>query len=271
VTSLVKIVSPKEAFALLQMAQERCDASLTGFEFMSAQSTQVVKDYFPEVARQAESIIGGIGQSPLGGSDCVLIEISHPYSEEAAIDMTESLVMSAIEKEVAQDAIVAQSIAQSRALWHLRESITLGAAEDGAQVKLDIALPLSKLAEFIQQMGHELLTAFPGVRLHNFGHFGDGNLHYNIGAPLGLAANQSPENRKSIYLDYIERNELCIRRMVHDRVMAMNGSISAEHGLGQLRKGEAARLKSPIELQLMKSIKQALDPKGILNPGKVID
>lgn len=271
VTSLVKIVSPKEAFALLQMAQERCDASLTGFEFMSAQSTQVVKDYFPEVARQAESIIGGIGQSPLGGSDCVLIEISHPYSEEAAIDMTESLVMSAIEKEVAQDAIVAQSIAQSRALWHLRESITLGAAEDGAQVKLDIALPLSKLAEFIQQMGHELLTAFPGVRLHNFGHFGDGNLHYNIGAPSGLAANQSPENRKSIYLDYIERNELCIRRMVHDRVMAMNGSISAEHGLGQLRKGEAARLKSPIELQLMKSIKQALDPKGILNPGKVIE
>ena len=88
---------------------------------------------------------------------------------------------------------------------------------------------------------------------------------------MGLAANQSPENRKSIYLDYIERNELCIRRMVHDRVMAMNGSISAEHGLGQLRKGEAARLKSPIELQLMKSIKQALDPKGILNPGKVIE
>jgi len=170
-----------------------------------------------------------------------------------------------------QEAVVAQSIAQSRALWHLRECITLGAAEDGAQVKLDIALPLSKLVEFIEVMGRELTAAFPGVRLHNFGHFGDGNLHYNVGAPQYLAAHQPPERRRSIYLDYVERNESRIRQMVHDRVVMMNGSISAEHGLGQLRKAEAARFKSPVELNLMKSIKQALDPNGILNPGKVID
>jgi FAD/FMN-containing dehydrogenase len=176
-----------------------------------------------------------------------------------------------MEEGVVPDAIVAQSVAQAKALWHLRETITLGAAEDGAQVKLDIALPLSSLVTFISEMDREMQSAFPGVRLHNFGHFGDGNLHYNIGAPTRLAAGALPAERKKIYLDYIQANEESIRRRVHDRVVAMNGSISAEHGLGQLRKQEAKRVKSAVELGLMKTIKQALDPNGVLNPGKVID
>ncbi len=274
VSALVKVASPKDAFALLQTAQDHCDASLTGFEYMSAQSMQVVQDYFPEVARHGAAIIGD-GDKQLtpsqNRSDSVLLEISHTDSEQAAMEKLEWVIGQGLDKGVVQDAIVAQSIAQSRALWHLRECITLGAAEDGAQVKLDIALPLSKLVEFIEVMGRELTAAFPGVRLHNFGHFGDGNLHYNVGAPQHLAAHEPPEKRRSIYLDYVERNESRIRQMVHDRVVMMNGSISAEHGLGQLRKSEAARFKSPVELNLMKSIKQALDPNGILNPGKVLD
>ena len=131
-------------------------------------------------------------------------------------------------------------------------------------------MPVSRLAEFINQMDQEMLTEFPGIRLHNFGHFGDGNLHYNIGAPQSLAAGLSAEQRRAAYRAFIEQNEDTIRRKVHDRVVAFNGSISAEHGLGQLRKAEAWRIKSPVERRLMKTIKQALDPNGILNPGKVL-
>ena len=275
-TSLVRVDSPSHAFRLLQIAQARCDAALTGFEYMSAESTQVVIDHFPEVARHGAQIIGGItSEGSAAGkaaarSDAVLIEISHPESEAAATVLLESVIGSALEAGVASDAIVAQSYAQAKALWHLRESITLGAAEDGAQVKFDIALPVSALVEFITQMDREILAAFPEVRLHNFGHFGDGNLHYNIGAPQHLAVGKAAKERRAISLDYIETHEEAIRRLVHDRVIAMNGSISAEHGLGQLRKAEAWRLKSPVELQLMRTIKQALDPNGILNPGKVL-
>ena len=273
-TALIQVASPRHAFELLQLAQAKCDAALTGFEYMSAESTQVVIDHFPDVARHGAQIIGGVvsGKNSMAveRSDCVLMEISHPESESAATSMLESVIGQALDQQIVGDAIVAQSIAQSSALWHLRETITLAAAEDGAQVKLDIALPLSRLVTFIDQMNREILAAFPGVRLHNFGHFGDGNLHYNIGAPQYLAAGKSAQERRAIYLDYIQTHEEAIRRLVHDRVMAMNGSISAEHGLGQLRKVEAWRLKSPIELALMKRIKQALDPNGILNPGKVL-
>ncbi len=270
-TALVQVASPQHAFDLLQMAQRRCDAALTSFEYMSFQSLEVVIDHFPDVARQGAPIIGNSSSSGEHRSDCVLMEISHPESETAATQMLEAVIGAALEAGVVMDAIVAQSIAQARALWHLRETITLGAAEDGAQVKLDIALPISRLVEFIETMNREISAEFPGARLHNFGHFGDGNLHYNIGAPKALAQGQSASERRQIYLAYIERHETAIRERVHDRVMAMNGSISAEHGLGQLRKVEAWRLKSPVELNLMKTIKQALDPNGILNPGKVLD
>ncbi|MBU3725085.1 MAG: FAD-binding oxidoreductase [Burkholderiaceae bacterium] len=278
-TALVKIAGPEDAFRLLQIAQSRCDAALTAFEYMSAESTQVVIDHFPEVARHGAQIIGGMttDASPAAASgktsarsDCVLMEISHAESERAATALLESVIGSALEEGVVLDAIVAQTLAQTKALWHLRETITLGAAEDGAQVKLDIALPISALVDFIDQMNTEMLSAFPGVRLHNFGHFGDGNLHYNIGAPRYLAAGKSPEERRKIYLGYVEENEQAIRRLVHDRVVAMNGSISAEHGLGQLRKNEARRYKTAIEFELMSKIKLALDPNGILNPGKVL-
>ena len=274
-TALVKVASPADAFRLLQIAQQRCDAALTGFEYMSAESTQVVIDHFPDVARCGAAIIGGMPEPATGGtglqrSDSVLMEISHPESEQAATALLEAVIGQALEEGAVGDAVVAQSVAQTKALWHLRETITLGAAEDGAQVKLDIALPISSLVEFIAEMNREMQSAFPGVRLHNFGHFGDGNLHYNIGAPTHLAAGCAPDERKKIYLDYIQTHEEAIRRLVHDRVVAMNGSISAEHGLGQLRKNEAQRVKSPVELGLMRTIKQALDPNGVLNPGKVI-
>ena len=124
--------------------------------------------------------------------------------------------------------------------------------------------------DFIAAMDEEMQTAYPGIRLINFGHFGDGNLHYNVAPPPALAAGQPKAERHLIFKDFLARYEDEIRKRVHDRVVSMNGSISAEHGLGQLRRDEAKRYKSPVEQNLMKAIKNALDPKGILNPGKVL-
>jgi FAD/FMN-containing dehydrogenase len=214
-------------------------------------------------------MIGGL--SGLGEpSASVLLEISHFESQEAASSLLEQVMGEAIEQGVVADTLVAQSVAQAKAMWHLRESITLAAAQDGAHIKHDIALPISSLVDFIGAMDQELLAAYPGIRVINFGHFGDGNLHYNIAPPAALGENLSTVDRHKTYQEFLSVHEDAIRKRVHDRVIAMNGSISAEHGLGQLRRDEAKRYKSPQELSLMKSIKQALDPKGILNPGKVL-
>jgi len=198
------------------------------------------------------------------------MEISHPESEQAATQMLEAVMEQAIEEGVVTDAIVAQSVTQAKAMWHMRETITIAAADDGAQAKHDIAVPISSILTFIEQMDTELLAAYPGIRISNFGHFGDGNLHYNVAPPAALADGKSKAERHAAFNDYLAQHEDDIHKRVHDRVASMNGSISAEHGLGVMRRDEAKRYKSPIELQLMKTIKQALDPSGILNPGKVL-
>lgn len=268
-TALARVQGPQAALELLQIAQTQCDAALTGFEYMSAVSTQLLVQYYPEIAKPCGQIIGGLaGQAAPAAS--VLLEISHSESQEAASALLEALMGQAIENNLVQDALIAQSISQANAMWHLRESITLAAAQDGAHIKHDIALPISALTRFIDQMDQELQAKYPGIRIINFGHFGDGNLHYNIAPPAAISAGLSTEQRHQAHIDFLASNEDSIRTRVHDRVVAMNGSISAEHGLGQLRRDEAKRYKSSVELGLMKIIKQALDPKGILNPGKVL-
>jgi FAD/FMN-containing dehydrogenase len=247
---------------------------------MSAVSTQLVTQYFPDIAKVGAEIIGGADAAAVvnpgsvrGSHDSVLLEISHPESESAATEMLEQVMARALEESVISDAIVAQSYAQAKNLWHLRETITLAAAEDGPHIKHDIALPISSLVSFISEMDQEMLTAYPGIRLINFGHFGDGNLHYNVAPPVTAVAGPSgleAAQRRQHYVEFLSCHEDTIRKRVHDRVIAMNGSISAEHGLGQLRRDEAKRYKSPVEMNLMCALKAALDPNGILNPGKVL-
>jgi FAD/FMN-containing dehydrogenase len=129
---------------------------------------------------------------------------------------------------------------------------------EGKQIKHDISVPISRIAEYISATDAELQRAFPGVRLVSFGHLGDGNLHYNIAAPAGADEEafmaRAPE----------------VSRVVHDSVARFSGSISAEHGLGQYKRGEILRYKSALEMDLMRRIKAALDPQGIMNPGKVL-
>ncbi len=156
------------------------------------------------------------------------------------------------------DAAVAESVAQSRALWDLREHIPLAQADEGKNIKHDIAVPISRIADFIDLTDRALAAAYPGIRMVTFGHLGDGNLHYNVSPPAG----QDHETFLA--------NQPRINRIVHDSVHAHGGSISAEHGIGQLKREDNARYKSPVELAAMRAIKQALDPRGLMNPGKVL-
>ena len=144
-------------------------------------------------------------------------------------------------------------------MWHLRESIPLAQSQEGLNVKHDISVPISRIASFVAGTDAALERAVPGVRLVDFGHLGDGNLHYNVQAPEGEPAEA-----------FLQDREAQINAIVYDAVTAHQGSISAEHGVGALKRDELAQRKSPVALALMRSIKQALDPAGLLNPGRVL-
>src|SRR5690606_27481331 len=173
-------------------------------------------------------------------------------SEEHARERFEAVLGAALEEGLVQNAAIAENLAQSHAMWHLRESISLAQAEEGKNIKHDVSIPISRIAEFVAVTDKLLQEHFPGVRNITFGHLGDGNLHYNVQGPIGEAEPAVLARQDDIY------------QLVHDSVHAFDGSISAEHGVGQLKRDELTRYKSPVELQLMQRIKHALDPQGIM-------
>ncbi|MBC8118453.1 MAG: hydroxyacid dehydrogenase, partial [Burkholderiaceae bacterium] len=171
--------------------------------------------------------------------------------------LLQTLAENALEQQLIVDAAISQSAAQSASLWRLRESISEAQVREGKNIKHDISLPISSIVRFIAETDAMLSAQFPGVSMVTFGHLGDGNLHYNVSS---RAATE----------DSLFAMQSAIYRCVHDQVTRFDGSISAEHGIGQLKRDENARYKSPVEMNLMRAIKQALDPKGIMNPGKVL-
>jgi FAD/FMN-containing dehydrogenase len=171
----------------------------------------------------------------------------------------EALLAAALEQGLVDDAAVAQSQAQSRALWQVRESIPLAQAEEGLNIKHDISVPVSRIPAFVAATDAALKARWPGARLVTFGHLGDGNLHYNLQAPEGQPAAQ-----------FLQDHEAEVNRWVYDAVRLHAGSISAEHGIGVHKRDELARSKPPVALALMRAIKQALDPQGLFNPGRVV-
>jgi len=189
----------------------------------------------------------------------VLLEQSDTESEAAARQRFESLLEAALEAGCVSDAVVAESLAQSQALWHVRESIPLAQAEEGLNIKHDISVPVSAIPAFVEKTDALLQQHWPGVRLVNFGHLGDGNLHYNVQAPQGEDGAR-----------FLAEQEHHVNTVVFDSVATFGGSFSAEHGIGSLKRDELALRKSPVALQLMRGIKAALDPLGILNPGRVL-
>ncbi|MEP7282214.1 MAG: FAD-binding oxidoreductase [Rubrivivax sp.] len=237
-----------QCVALLRLARTRLDAGLTGFEVMGRFALSLVERHFPALPR------------PLPGAAwTVLLELADADGEAAARTRLEAVLGAALESGVATDAVVAGSLAQAQALWHLRESIPLAQAAEGLNVKHDIALPVSAIAAFCAATDAALRAAVPGVRLVNFGHLGDGNLHYNVQAPEGADVQR-----------FLAEREPEINRIVYDAVAAHGGSFSAEHGVGALKRHEMDARKSPVALALMRSLKRALDPQDLLNPGRVV-
>ena len=248
VTALTSCASLADCVTLLGLAQQALGAGLTGFEVMNTFSLALVRQHFAQLAQ------------PLAPAPwTVLLEYAASDDEAAARARFESLLEAAMAGGTILDAALAESLAQSAALWHLRESIPLAQGLEGLNVKHDISLPVSAIADFCAQTDAALAIAFPGVRLVNFGHLGDGNLHYNVQCPPGAAAG-----------DFLADHEAAVNRIVYDAVQAAGGSISAEHGIGALKRDELALRKSPVAMGLMRAIKQALDPHGRLNPGRVV-
>ncbi len=250
-TAMLALNSMEDAITVLSRARAGFGASLTGFEVMMGSVLQAVVRLFPQQRLPFE---GTSAQSPW----FALLELSDSESAEHAQARFEAVLGAAIEDGLVTDAAIAENIAQSKAMWHLRESIPLAEAELGKSIKHDVSIPISLIGTFVEVTNAALQKRFPGIQHIVFGHLGDGNLHYNVARAPGQTEQELLASQYDVY------------QLVHDSVHAHAGSISAEHGVGQLKRDELTRYKSSLELKLMKQIKAALDPYGLMNPGKVL-
>jgi FAD/FMN-containing dehydrogenase len=248
-TAWAAVPTVTAAVKLLGLAHQHLGASLTGFEMMNQYSLGLVNKHF------AQMRIPLWNETPY----CVLLENSDTESQEHARARFEHLLEVAMEEGCVSDAVVAENLSQARNFWHIRESITMAQAQEGLNIKHDISLSVSSIAAFVEKTDAQLAQEIPGVRLVNFGHLGDGNLHYNVQVPEG--------NDNLVFLkDYEDR----VNHLVYDAVKNFGGSISAEHGIGSLKVDTLPHYKDPTALALMRQVKHALDPQGILNPGRVV-
>jgi FAD/FMN-containing dehydrogenase len=247
-SAFVAIASPAEAVKLLSFLRARVGDRVTGFELFSRVCVDMV----------VKNIPGTRDPLPSGRTWFVLVEISDSTVGDAVQDLLHEALAAGVEEGLVEDAMVAASETQRRELWKMREEITEAQKPEGISVKHDISVPVSQVPAFIARADEALGKRFPGIRIVAFGHVGDGNIHYNTSNPDPAAARErmaySPE----------------VNRIVYDVVASLQGSISAEHGLGQLKRDEIRHYKDAVEMDLMRAIKATLDPRGIMNPGKVL-
>ena len=248
-TAWAAVPSMAAAVSLLGLAHERLGAGLTGFEVMGQFALGLVDKHHPQLR------VPLFKETPW----CVLLENSDHESETHARVGFEGLMETALDKGWVTDAVVAESLTQAQGLWQIRESIPLAQATEGLNIKHDISIPVSRIPQFVEETDALLQAKIPGIRLVNFGHLGDGNLHYNVQAPAGA---DGPA--------FLKNHEDEVNTWVFDQVKAFKGSISAEHGIGSLKADKLAHYKDPTALAMMKAIKLALDPQNIMNPGRVI-
>ena len=241
-TCWLNVASPPVAVDLLNQAKTAFDAHLTAFELVSESALGLVLKNIPGAVRPTAS-------SPW----YVLAEFS-----DAGPEAVERWLAAQLEGGIVADGALATSHTQAAKLWALRENISEAQKFEGISIKHDISVPVSAIPAFLATADAALARAFPGIRVVAFGHVGDGNLHYNLSRP-------DAQDNSAFIAAQPEVN-----RIVHDTVHALNGSISAEHGIGQLKREEILRYKSPVEMALMRSVKQAIDPLGVMNPGKVV-
>jgi FAD/FMN-containing dehydrogenase len=247
-TALVALQSPRSAVELLRTLRAHCGERLTAFEIMQRICLDLVLAHIP----------GAVDPLHEHHPWYILAEISDTLPGANLAQVLESSLSEAVDAGIATDAVIASSEAQARALWGLRENISEAQRLEGASIKHDVSVPVSRIPQFIEQANEALSQAFPAIRIVAFGHIGDGNIHYNCTRPMNA--------RNSEFL----ATQSVVNHIVYDLVASLHGSISAEHGLGQLKRLEIAHYKSAVELQMMKAVKQALDPHDLMNPGKLL-
>ncbi|HZG20219.1 MAG TPA: FAD-binding oxidoreductase [Herbaspirillum sp.] len=246
-TAWVGADSPAQLAELLARTRARCGDRLVAFEMMSAASLALVLQHVTDT------------RAPLARATPYNALIELADTEDLGLQaMLEEVLGQALEDETISDAMFCTSGTQAAALWKIREGISQAQVRAGKVIKHDIALPISAIAGFVAQAEARIADCGLAAQIINFGHLGDGNLHFNVMIPLS-----------STYED-VKQATLLLNRLVHDLITDLQGSISAEHGVGQLRRDELQHYKSPLEMELMLRIKQAFDPNLIMNPGKLL-
>jgi FAD/FMN-containing dehydrogenase len=248
VTALAAVPDPAAAVSLLGLLRGECGECISAFELISRLCLDIVLKHIP----------GTRDPLPVPHRWYVLVELSDASEEGALRGIFERAMARAVERELVLDAVVAGSESQRQSLWRIRESIPEASRDEGILYRHDISVSVSRIPDFITSAAAALETGFPGARVICFGHLGDGNLHYNAFVP-----GRSRDNP-------VHRAATDVNRVVHDVVHRFEGSFSAEHGIGQSKRGELAHYKSAVEIELMRALKRAFDPHGIMNPGKVL-
>ncbi len=247
-TVLAGLADPAQVLALFRRLRAVAGDALTGFEMMPDVGMEMVLKHMPGAVRAIQD------RHPF----YVLAELTSTRRDDDLAAMVEGVLGEALEAEEIADAVIAASEAQSHALWKLREDLSEAQKFEGGSIKHDVSVPVSKVAEFVVTATAACEAHMPGLRVCAFGHVGDGNIHFNLSQPIGMD--------KAAFLDTWE----AFNRLVHDLVASYDGSISAEHGIGLLKREELLLYKDKVALDVMASLKAALDPAGLLNPGKVL-
>nr|WP_272213945.1 FAD-linked oxidase C-terminal domain-containing protein [Marinicella sp. W31]MDC2879889.1 FAD-linked oxidase C-terminal domain-containing protein [Marinicella sp. W31] len=242
------VSTPEKALSLFELASNRCASALTGFELMARMA-------FDFTVRHTEG-----ARDPLAEKYpwYTLIDISTSDSQQSADTMMEALLEEAFEQGLVEDAVITKSQGEIDALWHMRNTMSEAQKPEGGSIKHDVSVPVSAIPAFLHTADAAVMEAIPGARICAFGHLGDGNIHYNISQPEGA-------DKAAFVGRWGEINGI-----VHAIVLAHQGSISAEHGIGRLKRDELAEIREPIEIELMHRIKRVFDPAGIMNPDKVL-
>lgn len=245
---LAAVQSPEQALRLAELVNEQCGPRLQAYEFFTGDCVDLVLTHAQGVQEPFAQRYPGY----------VLMELADTADEDALNALLENVMGAALERELCLDAAVSTSLAQLQALWKLREEISEAQRADGPHLKHDISLPIEQIPAFMQSAEQRVRAAYPDIRPFIFGHFGDGNLHYNLSRPAGAPREWAAEQGDAV------------TDIVLDEVNRYGGSISAEHGIGQLKRDHFLHSKDPLELRLMRDIKRIFDPAGILNPGKLL-
>lgn len=241
--------SVDDALTFFDRASSLCGPALTGFELMPRLGVEFTTRHIPGVRDPMETVHPWY----------VLIDISTSDTAESAERLMQAVLEDGIARDLVENAVIARSGSQAKALWHMRESMSPAQKPEGGSIKHDVSVPVSRIPAFMAEADAAVLRAIPDARICAFGHMGDGNIHYNISQPVGA-------DQQAFIGRWREINAI-----VHGIVLKYHGSISAEHGIGQLKRDELAEIRPAIEIDLMRRIKQAFDPAGIMNPGKVIE